>query len=285
MFNLARSFGPGVGRKRMLDAAKRMDLDGRLGGSYSEHLQLLSRITPSAVPYLWMTEIWNAARVAADEFPFADRVWTHEMFPQRLMYWAHENDLEIVDSIREVLPEATGVISHFYGYDNDGEIHATDVYSIPDGTWFPVTHRVGKLGEPIEAEVSVLAGLLEFLRSPYVGAESVKASRAERRRLSSAQILEPPNIHVVVLRRAGSQEEEDSAESSSAEWSCRWFVRGHWRNQFHPSDESHRPVWIAPYVKGPNDRPLSSPEQQSSQSIVSALRLWRNTKLRHLSDP
>jgi hypothetical protein len=33
-------------------------------------------------------------------------------------------------------------------------------------------------------------------------------------------------------------------------------VRGHWRNHWYPSLGDDRPMWIAPYLKGPADAPL-----------------------------
>lgn len=40
------------------------------------------------------------------------------------------------------------------------------------------------------------------------------------------------------------------------DYTHRWVVNGHWRNQWYPSMQSHRPKWIAPYIKGPDDKPL-----------------------------
>jgi hypothetical protein len=61
------------------------------------------------------------------------------------------------------------------------------------------------------------------------------------------------DIHVITLRRPSAGSE---AEPSAVDWSHRWLVGGHWRNQFLPSVGSHRLQWISPYVKGPSDKPL-----------------------------
>lgn len=42
--------------------------------------------------------------------------------------------------------------------------------------------------------------------------------------------------------------------------SVRFLVRGHWRQQYHPSDRSRRPRFIAPYIKGPEGAPLQATE-------------------------
>jgi hypothetical protein len=44
------------------------------------------------------------------------------------------------------------------------------------------------------------------------------------------------------------------------EWSCRWMVRGHWRNQFYRSTGRREPLWITEYVKGPEGKPLKLPQ-------------------------
>jgi hypothetical protein len=43
---------------------------------------------------------------------------------------------------------------------------------------------------------------------------------------------------------------------SEANYSHRFIVSGHWRNQWYASGQVHRQIWISPYVKGPEDQPL-----------------------------
>jgi hypothetical protein len=61
-------------------------------------------------------------------------------------------------------------------------------------------------------------------------------------------------LNVVTLRRPESNRSGDS--ESSVEWSHRWLVNGHWRNQWYPSLETHRLIWVNPHVKGPPDKEL-----------------------------
>jgi hypothetical protein len=35
------------------------------------------------------------------------------------------------------------------------------------------------------------------------------------------------------------------------EFSHRWLVSGHFRNQWYSSEQTHKVIWIAPHVKGP----------------------------------
>jgi hypothetical protein len=65
---------------------------------------------------------------------------------------------------------------------------------------------------------------------------------------------------VVVLRKdiSEAQRREGLGGTKSVDWAHRWVVRGHWRNQYFPSRQAHAPLWIHPYIKGPEDRPFDS---------------------------
>lgn len=84
-------------------------------------------------------------------------------------------------------------------------------------------------------------------------ANGTATKQAERLGLRSS-------VNVVLLRRSEQSRGVDSGHDA-VEWSCQWFVRGHWRQQYLPSTHSHRPLWIEPYVKGPEDKPLRLPTQ------------------------
>lgn len=87
--------------------------------------------------------------------------------------------------------------------------------------------------------------------------ESHAMDRASRRRATRAAI-EFPDVQIIKLRRARQTiEVQDSDEVAyPVDWSHRWIVGAHWRNQWMPGSQSHEPRWIAPYVKGPDDKPL-----------------------------
>lgn len=88
--------------------------------------------------------------------------------------------------------------------------------------------------------------------------DSVDADRHLRRRCERAGMAEPNTVKVVTLRRPRRVESEtpDGYEPAAGNWSHRWIVNGFWRWQWYPSEERHRQIWIAPYVKGPDDKPL-----------------------------
>jgi len=82
--------------------------------------------------------------------------------------------------------------------------------------------------------------------------------RAARRRLEKMGVEHVPTVRVVELRRRETVEREPGA-SAAVEWSCRWIVRGHWRQQWCSASREHRPVWVTAHVKGPDGKPLRPP--------------------------
>lgn len=93
-------------------------------------------------------------------------------------------------------------------------------------------------------------------------AEEIPLDRATRKRAARAGEPEP-RVRIIDLRarrRAGSSESQQTA-AAGRDYHHQWVVRGHWRQQWYPSREAHRPVWISPYIKGPEDAPLIGGEK------------------------
>ena len=109
-------------------------------------------------------------------------------------------------------------------------------------------------------QVTALFSVLTlFLQQQVLVAPQERADRATRRRLERAGWHDEPLVRVVALRRSERQDRERPEAPGQIEWGCRWVVRGHWRRQWLPSLRRHQPRWIAPHVKGPDDRPLKPP--------------------------
>lgn len=85
--------------------------------------------------------------------------------------------------------------------------------------------------------------------------------RAARARLKAANA---DGIVMISLRHhaASGHDRDDTTETATQRaWRSRWMVRGHWRNQYYPSIKGHRPVYIHPYLKGPDDAPVSGAQR------------------------
>lgn len=105
--------------------------------------------------------------------------------------------------------------------------------------------------------LSLLFSACHLMRQTLAETAHETPERGARRRHQRAG-LKSPDIRVVQLRHS---ERRESTGESGAEWRHRWIVRGHWRKQWYPSIQAHRPVWIAPFVKGPKDAPLLGGEK------------------------
>lgn len=99
-----------------------------------------------------------------------------------------------------------------------------------------------------------IAALWRFMGQNLIVTEDDVVSRQVRRDAERhGKSLAP--VRVIQLRHA-SQADVERGERIGREWSHRWIVRGHWRNQWHPATQTHRLQWIDPYLKGPEDKPL-----------------------------
>jgi hypothetical protein len=122
--------------------------------------------------------------------------------------------------------------------------------SHPDAVRGPVTERWANTLARYAATSFV------FLQQRLLVTTQERADRLARRRVAGRP-EEEPLIRVVRLRRPQTTGEPD--DQGPVEWSCRWITRGHWRQQPYPSTGGTRPIWIAPFLKGPPDKPLKPP--------------------------
>jgi hypothetical protein len=84
-----------------------------------------------------------------------------------------------------------------------------------------------------------------------------QAWRPDRPQRREGQRYGFPGREVVVVRlRRESSDHMRQEPESEANYSHRFIVSGHWRNQWYASGQVHRQIWISPYVKGPEDQPL-----------------------------
>src|SRR5262252_772200 len=101
------------------------------------------------------------------------------------------------------------------------------------------------------------AAFLLFIQQRILTASQQSLDRHARHRVEKEDWQHEPLVRVVELRRREPVATEHGERD--VDWSCQWIVRGHWRQQFYPSKHLNQPIWITPYVKGPEDKPLKPP--------------------------
>ena len=132
--------------------------------------------------------------------------------------------------------------------------------------WIPAQETGWAVGETLTPEIGGNAGRVSHWRritaalwalsQQTISVVTEQAAPRQLRRQLANRIGAPVSpINVVTLRRTRPDGPEP-AQGGGVDWSHRWLVSGHWRNQWCPRSDSHRQTWIASYVKGPDDKPL-----------------------------
>jgi hypothetical protein len=132
---------------------------------------------------------------------------------------------------------------------------ASDPDDVVSGWWLPGSMMTATVEEKIISESSrFLLSVIAALGHRLTRLDGAPASwgRGERRRVAR----ELPELRVLQLS-SGATVASDEAQHHSVNWTRRWMVRGHWRQQpCGPQNSLRRLKWIDPFVKGPADKPL-----------------------------
>lgn len=86
--------------------------------------------------------------------------------------------------------------------------------------------------------------------------ENAPIERAVRRAYTRAQRPEPVVRNITLRRPLRERTEPADADKPGRVYTHQWVVRGFWRNQWYPSQDRHKPLWIEDYIKGPEGAPL-----------------------------
>jgi hypothetical protein len=120
--------------------------------------------------------------------------------------------------------------------------------------------RVDELGDDEASIGRTLLTTWTLMQQTISASTPAHADRAESRRSARGGL--PADLVIIHLRRL-HHEDQLGDEGVAVDWSHRWLVDGHWRNQWLPSRGCHRLQWINPHIKGPADKPLVLKERVS----------------------
>jgi len=137
---------------------------------------------------------------------------------------------------------------HFLAFDESIHEHPKSV--VHEG----VTGDFGAQAVEIAKQVVTTWNLMS---QPLAVNAEARYDRASIRRLAR-EGKQPAPVRVISLRRPPG---ESTGGSSERGHHHQWVVRGHWRQQWYPARQVHRPVWIAPHIKGPEGAPLLGGEK------------------------
>lgn len=125
-----------------------------------------------------------------------------------------------------------------------------NLWSIVGGVW-----PVGMFPQRDNIIYQFTMSFFRFCQEEWVDSRAVSPGRPAVRRAERRGVPQP-RVRVVRLRRRGDHHAHDHGSDRKLYVNHRGLVRGHWRNQWYPSIQAHRPKWIAEYLKGPDDAPL-----------------------------
>ena len=166
------------------------------------------------------------------------------VFPSQIYTWAENETLE------QMLQRVS--IEHKTLYGPGGILHTKK--SIGHEAFMEATESISRF---------ILAAL-SWVRQRVVVQTEAHIERHRRKDFERKTSNTARAVQIIQLRRAEHKpkdREETEEEKAHREWSCRWMVgvdtNGFWRNQACGTGmKDRRLTYIAPYMKGPDDKPL-----------------------------
>lgn len=222
----------------------------------------------SASIVLWLDDIRMAAISGYKHF--MGHSLSEDSLNPRVQLWITSTDIEINDqaALQQIgVPPGFTVGSQLVTISNSKLFSASLFLPSAGMQYSPsrtmrlpdeVVPRIRMNLSPLTADHEAMAksfAMIEFMNLPLTQLAVERLDRPERRRMQKQNIPEP-ELRIITLRKRESESSSHNDPADRVDWSCRWIVGGHWRKQWYPSSQTHRPVFIVPYVKGPDDKPL-----------------------------
>lgn len=214
-----------------------------------------------AVPFMWTHEI----RMLALAYNLPPHIIGPAAFPHAVSWWTWETSIGNTPDYHvdgHLIARAGEMRAAGLSIGGDGWVcfefgsvgldHRTSqptvklMWYMPDGTKSTELRSHG-----------VMLGMAAFLNSHAVEVTKKRPGDTDTR-WRGRRIGDPSSLNVVTLRST-VREAVAVERGEGPVWKQRWLVRGHLRAQWYPSLQSHRVVWIAPYLKGPEDAPVKVP--------------------------
>jgi hypothetical protein len=228
-------------------------------GSPEPSLRSLGLTIEHAHTYLWKFDI---IQMAAD-YPIPDHVVADSVMPFDAMYFSFEDAVDALNDQGDkigitdwfLLLRGPRGVNIYWNLENDNRADgAIDSRGPQIGSGTVAYGPFHSDGSQSFGDMAI--AMLAFLASDYVGKEQRRLPRQMRRHdLAAHSVLRDTLVHVVTLRQAVREAVTRDGPGRSLD-EIRWWVRGHLRAQWYPSESAHHLVWIAPYLKGPEDAPL-----------------------------
>jgi hypothetical protein len=238
----------------------------------------LAEQTRNAPAYLFT----KAAVDLVNDIPIDEKCQlTRSLLPFPFMFCVHEKPYSVayVDNQRLAIAGCliqalrSGLLLHHFGFVPDGwnggfqEGLSITRSNIPWGKTVGQAHREreveGDVGHPADHYFNVdqIIPWLVFINQGLLVEQPVETPPSDyRQRILPPAPSLPESHHKVCfvdLRKfAYAKREGAGGDGTPMDTDFRWWVSGHIRNQWYPKAEEHRPIFITPYLKGPEEAPI-----------------------------
>jgi hypothetical protein len=165
-------------------------------------------------------------------------------------YWTEENKFEDGQNgklIREISLERGEEWTLMHGAAMVFGTNLGDRIAV-DSSGDPVPEGMQHQAARVYAQIQCFWRLMsQLVMTPEPLPRQARRQRQRQQRIDTVKVLH--------LRR---YRHKNDHEGPGVEYSHRFVVSGHWRNQpYGPRDNpTYKQIWVAPYVKGPEDKPL-----------------------------
>ena len=209
--------------------------------------------------YLW----FNNIRDIAWAMPVPRHTIARDQMPFPMLFFSFESGLPVVGGEVKLLTDwwllthasdCIEITHNLAASNGEGTITGS---RIPYGTVFP-----NDIPEERRKATEQVLSMLAFINSPFIDTNPQRLTRSVRRELERTGRQQDAfdATSVVTLRRKVTNlpVSTNEGQAGGVEWSSRWWVSGHIRAQWYPSLKAHKLIFIAPYIKGPEDKPFRS---------------------------
>lgn len=245
-----------------------------------------------ATPFFWNDRTVEITRTLMTDFDL-DKIECsrHVLYNDVGWHWfgGEQAPFEIEDFRTKRMMPVKAITWYWFGYQGTPYLGATawtqrDIFAetgLPTGPMIPTVWTCVNVNTPMSQQIEgselTFKGYIDertryesillrqwvvaastFLRQEFFTLEKTVCPRHARKRLEKKGIT-PCDIQVVALRKRPSRKEEPKdllVETKEVEWNWQWTVKGHLRQQWYASLGKHLPVYIHPFIKGPDDKPL-----------------------------
>jgi hypothetical protein len=260
----------GIILRLLIEIKRGNDILVNYGNNTAEEKLAVAHILSTATPVLWNYDLLKISTSGADAFigtefdPSAFNPPTQLWIPDRdLVLKNHEAEDLGLDPSRKwnqvgfvlMIPEGTiPVILREASGVSFPRLAAFMIFQTLDPGLGGVKYLLHLLRDDVvDKGCCEMIASAEFMHQSIVEVVKHRPRREERRRAEKSGKKPPAPFYQVKLRRREGARTEGGHE---AQWSRRWIVWAHWRKQWYPSRNGHKPILIHSYVKGPEDLPL-----------------------------